>query len=227
MGDSVELPVYCRVAFAVFINGFDEGGTTPPLTACNAGDMADGDAVNPGDLRRLTAQKPGGLAASFRGGDSHGGEVKWSEGAPKNRKFCLRCQGGTLESEVEPSYPRGAAGFGQRLGAARREMGTRQSSDVSKAEVGRWLDVSGVQVGNWESGDNTPNIFVIEQLAKRLGVSPGWLAFGQEPKKLRLPEVHESETTGLDIDRGQQQRDVPRPANPEDEQSGGSGRQGG
>lgn len=42
--------------------------------------------------------------------------------------------------------------------------------------------MSGTAVGYWEAGATEIGIFTLVQLAEVLGVTPGWLAFGQEPR---------------------------------------------
>lgn len=127
--------------------------------------------------------------------------------------------------EDKLAYPAGAAGFGVRLGLARRGLGDFRGRDVSKAELGEHVGLSGQTVGMWESGETKTDIETIERLAIYLQVEPGWLAFGRGPRRLLLP-VDDSETGGLDIERGRRRRGEPPPANPEDEQSGGSGQRG-
>lgn len=89
-------------------------------------------------------------------------------------------------------------------------MGTRQGADVSKAEVGRQMAVSSVTVGMWERGETEPNLATVERLAAYLGVAPGWLAFGQEPKGLRATEEnpHHVPPTPMQVvvERGRRKR---------------------
>lgn len=74
----------------------------------------------------------------------------------------------------------GAADFGARVLQARMFMSAREGRVVSQTEIGDTLGVTGVTVGRWEEGGREPNsLEQVERLALALGVSPGWLAFGE------------------------------------------------
>lgn len=73
----------------------------------------------------------------------------------------------------------GAKGFGGRVLQARLDMAARLRRTVSQVEIGRALGVSGVAVGTWEKSETVPNLETVERLAEFLGVSPGYLAFGE------------------------------------------------
>ena len=67
--------------------------------------------------------------------------------------------------------------LGARLHAVRIER------QISKAELARRADLSPRAIGNIESGAQS-GVEVVEALAQALGVSPGWLAFGEGPTVL-------------------------------------------
>lgn len=78
-------------------------------------------------------------------------------------------------------------GFGQRVLRARLEMGARLSPprQVTQGEIGAALGVTGVAVGTWEAGKKEPDLETIAKLATVLGVRAAWLAWGEEPMRLR------------------------------------------
>jgi transcriptional regulator with XRE-family HTH domain len=70
--------------------------------------------------------------------------------------------------------------MGARLQAVRVERA------VTKAELGRLAGLTAPSITQIEKGGQS-GVEVIEALAKALGVSPGWLAFGIEPQVPRTP----------------------------------------
>lgn len=91
-----------------------------------------------------------------------------------------------ISSRSQRSAVPAAEGFGNRVLRARLELGARLSPprQITQAEVGRALDVSGVAVGTWEAGKKEPDLATIEKLATVLGVRAAWLAWGEEPMRL-------------------------------------------
>lgn len=71
-------------------------------------------------------------------------------------------------------------GFGRRVLQGRLNLAASRGRTISQVEVGKALDVTGVTVGRWESGEKEPDLQTIVRLAAYLGVSPGWLAFGEQ-----------------------------------------------
>ena len=67
-------------------------------------------------------------------------------------------------------------GMGSRLQAARLDRGH------TKASLARLAQVTPGTVADIENGGQA-GVATIETLAKELGVSPGWLAFGAEPRE--------------------------------------------
>lgn len=80
--------------------------------------------------------------------------------------------------ETRPRVHRASFGIttlGARLRARREEMG------LSYRAVARAAGVSDMTVRATEHGQTSPTIDTAERLAKALGLSPGWMAFGAEP----------------------------------------------
>lgn len=71
-------------------------------------------------------------------------------------------------------------GMGARLQASRTQQG------ISKAALARLVSLSPTALANIESGAQS-GVDVVEALAKVLGVSPAWLAFGQTPEVVAEP----------------------------------------
>ena len=70
-----------------------------------------------------------------------------------------------------------ADGMGERLAALRTERG------LTKAALARLVGLSPSTVADIEKGAQT-GVDVLESLAKALGVSPAWLAFGEGPREI-------------------------------------------
>lgn len=98
--------------------------------------------------------------------------------------------------------------------------------NFSQAEVARAFVVTRTTVWGWEKGEAKPDAETMERLADYFGVRSAWLITGDGPMEAKPTAPVDSETEGLDIERGKQQRRGRPPANPGDEQSGGSGRRG-
>lgn len=79
---------------------------------------------------------------------------------------------------VEPST------FGERVAQARRELAVREHRDIKPSDLAERLGVTPKTVYTWERDDHAPERSTLELLAAALGVTPGWLLFGQEPKYL-------------------------------------------
>lgn len=81
----------------------------------------------------------------------------------------------------------GSKGFGGRLKQARLQFGTNRLATMGQEELGRLLGVTGVTIGRWEDGTREPKkLAILERLAAILGVSAGWLAFGDgEMRRVR------------------------------------------
>ena len=82
-------------------------------------------------------------------------------------------------------------GMGARLASVRTERG------LTKVALARLLDLSATAIANIEKGAQT-GVNVLEALAKALGVSPAWLAYGEGPQV--LPTRRRSRTTAAITD---------------------------
>lgn len=74
-------------------------------------------------------------------------------------------------------------GLKERLKQARLDLTPKRGGFVSQEVLAAEIGVSGATLGNWESGAYEPSLMLLEKLAKVLGVSPAYLAFGT----VRLP----------------------------------------
>lgn len=72
------------------------------------------------------------------------------------------------------------------LGMGMRLQVTRTQQGFSKAALARLVGLSPTALANIESGAQS-GVDVVEALAKILGISPAWLAFGQMPKVVQEP----------------------------------------
>lgn len=68
--------------------------------------------------------------------------------------------------------------FGRRVYRARMRLGGTLERELTQAEVGEAIGVSGQAVSMWERGENEPKLSVILRLAEFLRVEPAWLAWG-------------------------------------------------
>ena len=64
-----------------------------------------------------------------------------------------------------------------------RVQAMRMARGLTKAELARLVDLSPTALANIEKGAQT-GVNVLEALAKALGVSPAWLAYGEGPQVL-------------------------------------------
>lgn len=73
--------------------------------------------------------------------------------------------------------------LGKRIQQARREKSLLEGRNVDQTEVADACGVSGAAVSRWESDQKLPRDENMYRLADFLGVTPGWLRYGQEPKR--------------------------------------------
>lgn len=85
-----------------------------------------------------------------------------------------------LEQACEPLPEMLSAGLPARLLQLRQERG------LSRLQLGQRSETSHTFIRMTETAATVPNIAKVEQLAKALGVSPCWLAFGVGPQALPL-----------------------------------------
>jgi transcriptional regulator with XRE-family HTH domain len=84
-------------------------------------------------------------------------------------------------STVEDGAPLLCAGLGARLQGLRDERGLSQSSLAEATGLTR------AGIGSIESGRTLPTVASVEQIARGLGVSAAWLAYGEGPQLLPRP----------------------------------------
>lgn len=72
----------------------------------------------------------------------------------------------------------GGATFGERVYRARLALQAKLGREVTQAEIGERLGVSGQAVSLWEQDRSQPKLDVIERLAAVLETEPAALAFG-------------------------------------------------
>ncbi|XAI95916.1 transcriptional regulator [Microcystis phage Mwe-JY26] len=72
----------------------------------------------------------------------------------------------------------------------------REEKEMSQLDVSNLLGLSRAAVAQWESNTTSPSLFKTVEVAKILGVSPEWLAFGinqsaqpESEDTVRLPEI--------------------------------------
>ena len=82
-----------------------------------------------------------------------------------------------LDGQFGPATELRSKGFAARLSEARRERG------LSMRAVDSLADISPGSTRSLEAG-TMPSLDTLELIAKALGVSPAWLAFGEGPMEL-------------------------------------------
>jgi len=65
--------------------------------------------------------------------------------------------------------------------------------------------VSGPTVSQWESGVTEPTIDSVRRIAKALGVSAGWLAFGETAETELINPMTDRKLSDAEIDRARAQ----------------------
>ena len=68
--------------------------------------------------------------------------------------------------------------FGRRVYQARLALQAMLGREVTQAEIGKQVGVTGQAVGLWEQGKSEPKLAVIARLAVVLRTDPAYLAFG-------------------------------------------------
>jgi len=98
-----------------------------------------------------------------------------------------------IEPIARPATRTTHGGLAKRLGAV------RTLRELSMRELEQRADAAGNLVRNTESGRSLPTLRTIEQLAKALGVSPAWLAYGEGPMEAqtgrRATQVEPAQTS--------------------------------
>ncbi len=63
-------------------------------------------------------------------------------------------------------------------------MKGKRGRKMSQAELGAAIGVSDSQIGFYEAETNEPGRDAWVAMASAMGVTPGWLAFGEEPREI-------------------------------------------
>lgn len=82
--------------------------------------------------------------------------------------------------------------IGKRLRAARLGAFERLGREVTQGEVAAAAGVKANAANAWENDVSPPSIEAVRVIAPLLGVTPGWLAFGQGPRYPTQPEPPEA-----------------------------------
>jgi len=93
-----------------------------------------------------------------------------------------------------------AASVGFRLAIRRLELNHTQAEVAGKVNIlpksgpnkGKVRFLSRNALSTYESGRQTPSLYLLRGLAAALGVSPGWLAFGEDSERISNPSRHAS-----------------------------------
>lgn len=74
------------------------------------------------------------------------------------------------------------ATIGGRIAQARFALAARLGRNVTQAWLAGEVGVSGPTVSQWEAGVTEPTLSSVAKIAAALGVSPGWIAWGETQK---------------------------------------------
>lgn len=70
--------------------------------------------------------------------------------------------------------------FAKRLFLAQRRQELRTGVELDRSLFAHKVGLSEATVSMWFTGKQLPNVKQMDAIAKVLGVSPGWLAFGEQ-----------------------------------------------
>lgn len=79
--------------------------------------------------------------------------------------------------------------IGGRIAQARYALAAQRGRNVTQAWLASQCGVSGPTVSQWEAGITEPTVASLAKIAIALGVSPGWLAFGETAAPAQLPDL--------------------------------------
>jgi len=142
-------------------------------------------------VRMRKARKSAGLTRNvvvhrIGGGQTSAREIETGQRTPTVGSVCrladaLGVTAGWLGYGLGPQQSESTGsttdGMGARLATIRLERGQ------TKVALARLIDLSATAIANIEKGAQT-GVDVLESLAKALGVSPAWLAFGEGPREI-------------------------------------------
>ncbi len=66
--------------------------------------------------------------------------------------------------------------------AGRLALWERRGAEMNQRELAERIGLTDAAISSYETDVSVPPVPVIENIASELGVTPGWLAFGQEPQ---------------------------------------------
>ena len=69
--------------------------------------------------------------------------------------------------------------IGGRIAQARFQLAAKRGRNVTQAWLAKEVGVAGPTVSQWESGTTEPTLQSVAKIATALGVSPGWIAWGE------------------------------------------------
>ena len=81
------------------------------------------------------------------------------------------------------------ASIGGRIAQARFQLAAKLGRNVTQAWLAEQCGVAGPTVSQWESGVAEPTLRSVKKIAKALGVSPGWIAWGDRTDIILIDET--------------------------------------
>ena len=95
--------------------------------------------------------------------------------------------------------------IGGRIAQARFSLAAKRGKNVTQAWLAAQCGVSGPTVSQWESGVTEPTIDSVRRIAKALGVSAGWLAFGETAETELINPMTDRKLSDAEVDRARAQ----------------------
>jgi DNA-binding XRE family transcriptional regulator len=105
--------------------------------------------------------------------------------------------------------------FGRRVYEARLALQAALGREVTQAEVGKAVGVTGQAVGLWETGKSQPKLEVIVELARFLRTDAAYLAFGIVKKEGNPEKVAPGTPGAIPLIDLPTAPPAPRPAQPD------------
>jgi transcriptional regulator with XRE-family HTH domain len=95
--------------------------------------------------------------------------------------------------------------LGDRIRQARFQLAARRGRAVTQTALAASIGVSPGAVSQWENGTTEPTLSIIPKLAQALGVTAGWLAFGEAEGEPLLNPATDRKLTAEEIERARAQ----------------------
>lgn len=111
---------------------------------------------------------------------------------------------------------------GQRIKQARLRLAARRGETVTQAWLAAQCTVAGATVSQWEAGIVSPTLSMIPRIASALGVSAGWLAFGENGEDALINPATDRKLTDAEIERARAQVRAAKAATPKPKKRGRS-----